>query len=179
MEGALLKQREELVCLFVCQFVLFSIALIITGLSLYSESLCCSRFCTFLFPSQKIYRYKSGRSLVSILCMSHPKEKDGIICSVQLHLIKWLLSFHLVVKHSHLSLICLNFCRSSQAGIYYCPLTLIYFWNYLHGFCQCYLHIFIMNSAYLGAGLIYECLACYAPLFSFHFWFVQRVWEKW
>lgn len=136
-------------------------------------------FCAFLFLTQKVYRNKSARSLVNILRMSHPKEKDGIICSVQLHLIKWLLSFHLVVKHSHLSLIRLNFCRSSQTEIYYCPLTLIYFWNYLHGFCQCYLHIFIMNSAYLGADLIYECLACYAQLFSFHSWFAQREWEKW
>lgn len=142
-------------------------------------SLCCWYFCPFPFSTEKIYRNKSGRSLVNIPRRFHAKEKDGIICSVQLHLIKWLLSFHLVVKHSHLSLIRLNFCRSSQTGIYYCPLTLIYFWNYLHGFCQCYLHFFIMNSAYLGADLIYGCLACYAQLFSFHFWFAQREWKRW
>lgn len=129
----------------------------------------------FLSPPERFR--KINLEEVNITCVSHP-EVNGIIYSVQLHLIKWLPSFHLLVKHSHLSPIYLNFCHSSQTGIYYYPLTLIYSWNDLHGFCQCYLHNFIMNTVYLGVDLIYECLAWYAQLFSFHFWFAQRECER-
>lgn len=132
----------------------------------------------YILYSHLKHLQKINLAEVNITCLSHAEVNDGMIYSVQLHLIKWLPSFHLVVKHSYLSLIRLNFCHTSQTGIYYCPLILIYLWNDLHGFCQCYLHIFIINTAYLGVDLIYDCLAWYAQLFCFHFWPTQREWER-
>lgn len=113
-------------------------------------------FSAFNFPYPKDLSHKKRKSYQLFTL----EVRDRIIYTVQLHLIKWLTPFHLFCKYSHLLLISLKFCHFSQTGIYYCSLTLIYLWNDLHGFCQCYLHVFIINTSYLGADLIYECLAC-------------------